>query len=107
MPGRRRSAMLESSRCDDRSLVSAGNGGHFRHSPLLGLRDGGSGRHGRLSPIDIDGGTVWTPLKNGAAKLSGKTRRGWSLGVLEAVTGRFQPGLTASRQVPAAGDDDE
>ena len=50
-----------------------------------------SRRIGRLPPVGVDGEFVDTPRATtilGAAKMTGKTSSGWSIGVIEALTAR-------------------
>ena len=63
------------------------NWGFNRAEPLIFY----SRRIGRPPQGDADGDFVETPTTStilGAAKITGKTRRGWSVGLIDAVTGR-------------------
>src|SRR5260370_1136915 len=69
--------------------IETGYASRFGH--LLGLRDIPAPKRLALLPYTLGRGTHDTPATSlGAAKRSGKTPSGWSVGVLDAVTAREQ-----------------
>ncbi len=85
----RRPFFMESRNLFDYRLTGSEAGGDYDADLLFYSRRIGGAPHG--SPDLADGEYADTPLKTsilGAAKFSGKTKKGWSVGLLESVTRR-------------------
>jgi hypothetical protein len=83
----RRPFFMESRNIFDYQLTGSEAGGDYDSDLLFYSRRIGSSPHG--SPVLNNGEHEKMPLNTsilGAAKFSGKTKRGWSIGVLESVT---------------------
>ncbi len=85
----RRPFFIESRNIFDYQLTGSEAGGDYDSDLLFYSRRIGSSPHGY--PATNDGEHVKFPQNTsilGAAKFSGKTRKGWSIGILESVTQR-------------------
>lgn len=85
----RRPFFMESRNLFDYRLTGSQAGGDYDSDLLFYSRRIGGAPHG--SPNTMDGEFADVPQKTsilGAAKFSGKTKKGWSVGILESVTQR-------------------
>ncbi len=85
----RRPFFIESRNIFDYQLTGSEAGGDYDSDLLFYSRRIGSSPHG--SPSLVDGAFASVPQNTailGAAKFSGKTKKGWSIGVLESITQR-------------------
>ncbi|MGB0864019.1 MAG: DUF5916 domain-containing protein [Saprospiraceae bacterium] len=87
----RRPFFIENRNIFDFQVTYAEAGGPFRRDNLFYSRRIGSSPHGSAQNVDEDNEYVNTPSNTtilGAAKFSGKTKSGTSIGILESVTQR-------------------
>ncbi|MGV3586979.1 MAG: DUF5916 domain-containing protein [Adhaeribacter sp.] len=85
----RRPFFIESRNIFDYRLTGSEAGGDYDSDLLFYSRRIGSSPH--KQPNLVDGEYLSAPLNTsilGAAKFSGKTRKGWSIGILESITQR-------------------
>lgn len=95
----RRPFFIESRNIFDYQLTGAETGGDFNDDLLFYSRRIGSSPHG--NPDLRNGEHVKYPQNTsivGAAKFSGKTKKGWSIGVLESITQREMAIIDNSRE---------
>lgn len=96
----RRPFFIESRNIFDYQLTGAETGGDFNDDLLFYSRRIGSSPHG--DPDLRNGEHVKYPQNTsilGAAKFSGKTKKGWSIGVLESVTQREMATIDNSGEI--------